>query len=237
MPSGEGAYLAISPITLGDDGELLSFYVADCGDGSFHITDAGETAMHTSLFGVDLTKNRIDKVNESYGINFANIGYDGVISASGLMGDVKIALWDAAKLALSLSFNSKKWMPKHDAIRFRAMVEKILIAKYKKDDLFKSIKAIGVSGHSTTFPFGVKTEDGGICYIDTMASTNGRLDWQHVYQLAGKLSDVKQADNKNKRLVIVEDGINQVDYGRATSLLSHSSRIQTLSHAQERLAA
>ena len=237
MPSGDGAYLAISPITLGDDGELLSFYVADCGDGSFFITDAGETAMHASLFGVDFKRNRIDRINDTYGVNLASVGYDGVISASGPIDDLNAALWDAAKLALSISFHSKNWMPKHDAIRFRTMVEKILIKQYESQSVLKSIKVVGISGHSATFPFAVKLKDGNSCLIDTLASSNGKLDWSHVYHLAGKMTDVKQADVGSKRLVIIEDGVDQLEFGRASSLLSQSTNIQTYSQAEERLAA
>jgi hypothetical protein len=227
VPSGNRSYLATSPITLGEDGELVSFYIADCGDGTFHITDGGETAMHSSLFGVNFSKSRIDKINDSYGVRFASIGHDGVISASGAIDDTSAALWDAVKLALSLSFNSKKWMPKHDAIRFRAMVERILVKKYENEGVARSIKVIGISGHSATFPFAVKLQDGNNCLIDTLASSNGKLDWSHVYHLAGKMSDVKQADTESRRLVIVEDGVNRLEFGRASSLLSQSSNIQT----------
>ena len=193
--------------------------------------------MHASSFGVDISKSRLDILNATHGVQYATIGKDGAITARGPIADAEIALWDAVKLAMSVSFNSKKWSPKLDQVRFRALVEKVLLEQVGKKRLLKAIKIKGLSGHTVEFPFAIKSSNETIFYIEPIALANGSVDWQHVYQVHGKLSDVKQADEQGKRLVIFEDGAPAMEFGRAATLLSQCASIQTLSQAKEWLKA
>jgi phage baseplate assembly protein gpV len=97
----------------------------------------------------------------------------------------------------------------------------------------RSVKATGISGHTVEFPFGIVDAKSIMHYVEPIALSNGKVDWQHVYQAHGKLSDVKQADSHSERLVIFEDGAAELEYGRAVTLLSQSASIQTLAQARQ----
>ncbi len=231
-PAGENAVRAISPFTLGEDGEHAEFYLAQTSDDTFYITDAGETLMQAMAHGVQMSRARLDNLNNTYGIRFAKFHKDGSIVAEGRISDAQNGLWDSAKLAMSLSFNSAKWMPKLEQLRFRAMVEKLLFANIDKKRIIKPYKVQGMSGHVVEFPFAIKTRQDNLLFIEPIALSNEKVDWGHIYQIHGKLSDVKQADAVNERLVIFEDNAPQVDFGRAATLLSQTASILTFSDAQ-----
>ena len=56
-PLGNRSILATSPLTMGEDGQHVSFYIAKPDDKSYYITDACNSAMYASSLGVELTKN------------------------------------------------------------------------------------------------------------------------------------------------------------------------------------
>lgn len=232
-PSGERSVLAISPFTLGNDGQHAAFYLALPDDNSFFITDAGQTAMHAAAHGIDLQKNRLDTLNVTYGVGLARFAGDGSIVAHGALGDAQEALWDAVKLAMSLSFNSRKWAPKLDQMRFRALVEKALSESVGMNRVLKGYKVQGISGHMVEFPFAVKSANDELFYLEPIALSNQKIDWAHVYQVHGKLSDVKQADEKGNRVIIFEDGAPPLEYGRAVTLLAQTASIKTLTEARD----
>ncbi len=60
--------------------------------------------MHASMFGIELTKTRIDALNRTAGVHFAQFDYSGIITAEGQIALAQHALWGAIKLAMSLSF-------------------------------------------------------------------------------------------------------------------------------------
>ena len=58
LPAGEHAIRAISPMTLGLDGQHAAFFIAHPDESTFYLTDACETAMHASSYGIDLAAKR-----------------------------------------------------------------------------------------------------------------------------------------------------------------------------------
>lgn len=236
-PAGVRAIRAVSPLTLGNDGQRAAFYIAQPDEDSFYLTDAGESAMHAASFGIELSKARLDVLNSTPGVGLARIERDGSITARGPIADAQGALWDAVKLAMSLSFNSKKWAPRFDQIRFRALVERALIEKLGRKRVLTSVKTRGMSGHMVEFPFAVRSANNKFFYIEPIALSNNKVDWQHVYQVHGKLSDVKQADDENSRLVVFEEGATELEFGRASTLLAQSASIRSLSEIDDWLLA
>ncbi len=231
-PAGTRAVRAISPLTLGNDGQHAAFYLAQPDDQTFFITDAGETAMHAAAHGVEITSARINTLNATNGVAAAKFSQSGEITAIGPIGEIQTALWDAVKLALSLSFSSDKWAPKLDQVRFRALVERILIESAGPDRLLKNYRVQGISGHNAEFPFALKAANDQLFLIEPIALVYEKIDWAHVYQVHGKLSDVKQANDEAQRIVIFQEGASDVEFGRAATLLAQSAAIKTLSQAQ-----
>ena len=113
-------------MTLGLDGQHAAFFIARPDDASFYLTDACETAMHAASYGIDVAAKRIDILNETPGVSLAHFDKSGAIVASGPNEQLQEALWDAVKLAMALSFQCAKWMPRFSQLRFRAQVGRAL---------------------------------------------------------------------------------------------------------------
>ena len=227
--AGESAVRAVAPFTLGLDGRHAAFYLAQPSSDTFYLTDGGETAMHASQSGVDITPTRLDALNRTAGVRFARFGKDLAITAEGPVDEAEFALWDAVKLAMSLSFASEKWMPKLDHIRFRALVEKVLVKSAGRERVKHSYRIQGISGHTVEFPLALQPTGDSICLIEPIALIDQKkVDWARVHQAYGKLSDVKQADADTSRLVVFEDGATAQEFGRAATLLAQTAHIATI---------
>jgi len=228
-PTGIGTVKAVAPLTLGHDGRHVSFYLAQPSDSTFYLTDGGETAMHAAQSGIELTKSRLDALNTTTGVRFAQFEADLSITARGPIEDAELALWDAVKLAMALSFSGEKWMPKLDHIRFRALVERTLVAAVGKERICTGYHVVGISGHSIEFALTLKSANESLFLIEPIALISGqKIDWGRVHQVYGKLADVKQADSATRRLVVFEDGAQTTDFGRAATLLAQNAEITTL---------
>ena len=77
LPAGEHAIRAISPMTLGLDGQHAAFFIAYPDDATFYLTDACETSMHASSYGIELAPKRIDILNETPGVSLAHFDKSG----------------------------------------------------------------------------------------------------------------------------------------------------------------
>jgi hypothetical protein len=107
-PAGARAVRAVAPFTLGQDGQHAAFYLAQPTDETFYLTDGGETAMHAAQSGIEITKPHLEVLNRTSGVHFAQFGADLAITATGSIDEAELALWDAVKLALSLSFSGTR---------------------------------------------------------------------------------------------------------------------------------
>jgi hypothetical protein len=229
-PAGAKSVRAIAPFTLGRDGRHAAFYLAQPSDETFYLTDGGESAMHASQSGIEITKARLDLLNRTTGVQFAHFGNDLAITASGPIAEAEMALWDAVKLAMSLSFSGDKWMPKIDHIRFRALVQKALVSAVGEEKITTSYRIQGISGHTVEFPLALRSANDGIFLIEPIALVSSeKIDWGRVHQVYGKLADVKQADAVSRRLVVFEEGASAAEFGRAATLLAQTAEVTTLS--------
>jgi len=228
-PAGIRTVRAIAPLTIGGDGQHAAFYIASTSEESFFLTDACETAMHAERFGVVLNKSKFDMLNKTYGVKYARFDNDGSIVAEGDFETMQFALWDAVKLAMSLSFKTNAWQPKFEQSRFQTIVINEFSEQLGLDRIITSAKVQGISGHVIEFPLGVKRQNGTVCFVQPIALLNGGIDWSGVYQAHGKLFDVKAVSEINNRLAIIEEGALLEDFGRAATLLTLAAPVKTLS--------
>ncbi|WP_459615029.1 DUF1828 domain-containing protein [Bordetella sp. 2513F-2] len=235
LPAGERAVRAISPMTLGLDGQHAAFFIARPDDHSFYLTDAGETAMHAATYGIDLPPKRLEILNQTPGVNFARFDKSGEIVAQGPGDQLQEALWDAMKLAMALSFQCAKWMPKFNRLRFRSQVGRTLADAVGANRMVKGAKAHGSSGHTADFAFAVRAaRSTSLTYVEPIALKAGRkIDWTQVYQTHGKMSDVKMADARNGRLVILEDGAPAEEFQKAVAILEQSAVVRPLARTRD----
>ena len=138
-------------------------------------------------------------------------------------------------LAMALSFQCAKWMPKFSRLRFRAQVGRTLAEAVGANRMVKGAKAQGSSGHTADFAFAVRSATStSMTYIEPIALKAGRkVDWTQVYQTHGKMSDVKMADARNARLVILEDGATAEEFKKAVAILEQSAAVRTLAKTRD----
>lgn len=231
--SGVNSIRATSPLTLGQDGQHAAFYISQPSSKTFYLTDACETAMHAEQLGIELSKSKLDGLNNTCGVRNAKFDAEGNIVAEGDIEDLRFALWDAVKLALALSFKNSAWRPKFEQSRFRDIVIAELSAQIGMQRIITSAKVKGMSGHMIEFPIAVRRTHGGICYIQPIALNNSTIEWPQVWQAHGKLFDLMSVSEANDRLAILEDGAPADEFGRAATFLTHASPVRTLAGTRD----
>ncbi|GAA0437095.1 DUF1828 domain-containing protein [Massilia aurea] len=229
QPSGQASIRATAPFTLGESGPHVAFYIAQPSPDSFYITDACETAIYAEQMGIALRKNRLESLNQTTGVTLATFAEDWSIESSGPIALLQRALWDAAKLALALSFKTKSWQPKFAQAKFQATVVKELEAQLGADQIIRQAKVQGISGHTIEFPAAiVSPKSGQQIYVQPVAMENGKVNWPSVYEFHGKLFDVKAASNVSNRIAVIERGATPVEFGRAASFLGGAAKVITI---------
>jgi len=126
-------------------------------------------------------------------------------------------------------------MPKFSQLRFRAQVGRTLAQALGANRLVKGARAKGSSGHAADFAFGVRAPGStALTYIEPIALKAGKkMDWTQVYQTHGKMSDVKMADARNSRMVILEDGASADEFKKAVTILEQSATVHTLAKTRD----
>jgi len=230
LPAGEHAVRAVTPVAMGLDGQHAAFFIARPDEDSFYLTDAGEAAMHAAAYGVDMNPKRLELLNLTPGVCLARFDKTGAIVASGQAGQLQEALWDAVRLVTALSFQCGQWMPKFSRLRFRAEVGRVLGEALGRERLLQGAKAQGSSGTTADFAYAVRSASGAwLTYIEPIALKAGKkMDWTQVYQTHGKMADIKMADARSGRMVILEDGASAEEYAKAVSILEQSAVVRPL---------
>lgn len=244
-PAGRNAILAHAPVTIGNDGQHISFYVMEDEPGHFFLTDAHSTIQHAIDHGAKPTVARLQKVAATPGTRYAKLTKDGEVTAEADTKALQLALWDALRLAMAISDNEVAWVPKTRQDRFASQVAKTLRSTLPIGSVLTKPRLLGVSGHQIEFPLGVLLPGGtGIRAIQPIGvSEDHRVDWGYVYQSFGKLSDLKRASAKGfaNRIVVMESGATNDDFGRATTVLAEAAPVllyeDSSNFAEELLAA
>ena len=227
-PAGRNSLLVHAPVTLGLDGQQASFYVMEDAPGHFYLTDAHSTIMHAMDHGARPTEARIKKIAATPGAHRAKLNTDGEITAQGSAGDLRMALWDALRLALAISDNEVAWIPKTRQERFATQVAKTLKSRLPAGSVVTKPRLSGISGHQIEFPLGVLLPGGGIRAVQPIGvSDSHQVDWGYIYQSYGKLIDLKKAsaNDYNNRIVVMEEGSAPEEFGRAVTVLSEAARV------------
>jgi hypothetical protein len=228
VAAGDASVRAVSPFGLSDGGQHIGFYIGCPTPGTFFLTDACETAIFAEQLGVVLSKARLDLLNRTPGVSRARFEADWSIEATGSLPELQGALWDAAKLALALSFRTDHWRPKFAEAKFRSTVLAELRAQFGVQRVLEQVRVRGASGHEIAFPIGVTRDDGAMIFVQPIALDNGKLNWPAVYEAQGKLFDLKAASDIENRLTVIEEGAAADEFSRAVNFLSLSSKVRTL---------
>ena len=226
-PVGENAYRVVAPFSLGSDGQLASFYVAEPSPNTYYITDAGETMMVAEHLGIRLNKRRIDILNHTYSVTQAKIDGDGCITSSGNIDDLSDAIWDSIKLMMALFFKKEEWKPKFAQEKFRSVVFKELSSQLGAERVVRKARVKAASGNTVEFPIAVQGDNRNMIYVNPLALENGKFNWAMVYQLHGKFSDVQSISEIANRVSIIEICDDKKELGKVTNFLRQSSLVRT----------
>lgn len=226
--AGNASVRVVSPFGLLDGGQHVAFYVGCPTPETFFLTDACETAIFAEQLGIVLSKSHLEMLNRTPGVSRAKFEADWSIEATGSLQELQSALWDAVKLAMSLSFRTDKWRPRFAEAKFRTVVLAELRAQLGLERVLEQVRVRGASGHEIEFPIGVRRNDGEMLYVQPVALDNGKLNWPTVYEAQGKLFDLKAASEVENRLTVIEEGAAPDEFSRAVNFLSLSSRVRTL---------
>lgn len=221
-----------SPFNFGNDGSCITFNVI-LKDNKFTLTDFAEHIMLAESLGAKLSKDKYRSLNETFGVAFANFDMNGEITASGDLEYLQFALFDAAKLALSLSFNYTKWLPKFNQVRFRSLVETQLRKNVPEKNIIIDFETKGITGHTIRFPFALKDNDRMILIEPIALQESNKINWADIYKAHGKFADNKRLDETNKRVAILESTAEETEQlGRASTLLADVSNIHLLTRGE-----
>lgn len=225
-PVADNVAKITAPFTFGDDGEHISLTVNIQGN-IFHIADFGDTFYKLHTLGVQITPKRLQSIRqkirpkEDTGIAFF-ISDELEMSACGELSLLKTAIWDFSLFIYNLSIEAQTWIPQlHDS--FTETVKNILIDVVGKDRIKTDYAVTGISGHTIQIPIAVTSQKASndLVFIQPIITRdNGMLDWPGVYKTVGKFSDIKEVDNVNKRLIVLDEKTNESDKGKATTLLA-----------------
>jgi len=233
-PSGVESVRVVSPIPMGEGGHQIAFYIAQPSADTFYLTDASETAIYAEQLGIEITKSKIESLNRTPGVESAEFSHhDWSIEATGPISELQVALWDAVKLALALSFKTTKWRPKFAQARFQAIVVQELEAQIGAERIIRQAKVQGMSGHMIEFPAAIQRPEGGLVYVQPVALENLKINWPSVYEFHGKLFDVKAASDIDNRIAVLETGATELEHGRAASFLANAATVLSLSDVRE----
>lgn len=234
-PAGERAFKLTSPINLGEDGELLSLYLAYPDDRTIYMTDAGQCLIHARAHGIKISKQRMEYLNRTEGTQFARFATSGEIEVQTSIDNAESALWDVVKLALNSAFHYPKWRPKFHEVKFEQTVREYLAAEFGKDSLTRNYEVAGLSGKIIEFPMLLKT-NGKDYLIQTLAADNDNYDWTRIYSIHGKFSDIKRTSLSAKRLTIIEKSSSK-QLGTIKTFLSEVTEATLLENAVNAIAA
>lgn len=227
-PAGKASVRVISPISFGDSGNSIAFYLAQPSAGTFYLTDACEAAIQAEQLGIALHKSRLEALNDTPGVTLAHFSPDWSIEASGPIESVQTGLWDAVKLALALSNKSNRWRPRYEQAKFSAMILRELQAQLGADRVIQQARVQGASGHTIEFPAAIKSGNGPLIYVQPVALDNRRVSWPSIYEFHGKLFDLKIASQVENRVSIIEaNADSSVEFGRARDFLANASTVYT----------
>lgn len=211
--------LVSSPFCMRDGGECISFYIHKNGN-NFIISDEYFCVQYAEMYNINLDKKKLDGVKRRSCVNFAEFQDDGAIIAYATPETLEFALFDAAKLALGISYEIASWMPKFGEDGFKATLQTALVKSIDKDLIIPKFKTHGFT-KEIEVPFAIVYETKKYL-IDVISKKNkDSFKWNDVYVTHGKYSDIKMFDDKSfKRFVVFENDMNQEDTAKAQTLLT-----------------
>ncbi|MBS7835201.1 DUF1828 domain-containing protein [Wohlfahrtiimonas chitiniclastica] len=228
----ENAYsvLVSSPFCMRDGGESISFYIHKINENEYVISDEYFCLLYAEMYGIKLNTKRFRSMEIKSSVRFAAFTDDGSIRANATSQTLEFALFDAAKLALAVSYEIQDWLPKVVNEGFQEILREALIKTIPKKNIVTNFKAAGYSRTDIEIPLAI-IYDQKKYLIETVAkNTKESFSWQNVYKIHGKYSDIKMiGENTYNRFVIFENMDDKHEVHKAQTLLSEVANTRIFS--------
>ena len=232
------AFRICSPFNFAEDGTLISFSVFLLANDEFFLCDHANHFLLAESLGAHMDARKLITFSRDYGIRFAQFDEQGEIYAEGKREYLQDALFDAAKLALALSFKYKKWLPALHQQRFNALIERKLYEKIERKKIKKNHWVQGISGRKFMIPFAVRNRENNYTFISPLPVNNeGLVLWDNAYKLGGRLTDLKANHDVNKRLVIIPNDMGQKNQAEVENYFANLSSVSSIDHMNQAVMA
>src|SRR6185437_994496 len=195
---GERTVRVWSPVTYGNDGQVVALYIEESTDG-YLVTDNAEALMHAAAMGVKMNHRRIESLQRCGGGDIS-ISIGGEIRAVATKESLSGAIVGVINAAMAVSHFETSWTPRSASREFASIVGKVL-EDVAGDRLLRDVTVTGASGHQIEIPFVV---DSGTdrTYVQPVAYGDDRVNWDNVYRAFGKMYDLKNAGADEKSRVV-----------------------------------
>lgn len=209
-------------LTLSDDGALLGAYVQDIGRGKIRITDNAATLFEALSAGVSPNAKRGRKLAEIAGQHGISLSDTGEIftTCENQNAPYHFARYVEAVSAVSAACSGWKPQP---ASEFEKYISKVLKSAFR-NRIKRNFEVIGASGHQLKFHLAFDAGKPTMTLIQTVASADGKPNWNTVYSTVGKMLDVKNSMPSVRRVVIIEPG-EGADIERASTALAECAGV------------
>ena len=225
------AFRICSPFNFAEDGTLISFSVFLLADDEFFLCDHANHFLLAESLGAHMDARKLSTFNRDYGVRFAQFDENGEIYAEGKQEYLQDALFDAAKLALALSFNYKKWLPVLRQQRFNALIESKLYERIDREKIKKNYWVQGISGRKFRIPFAVWNRESKYTFISPLPVNDaGLVLWEGAYKLGGRLNDLKANRDLNKRLVVIPSEIDKKHQAEVENYFATLGSVSDINH-------
>ena len=213
-----------SPFTFGNDGHTIAVYVQK-GPKGYIVSDDAAAAMHASSIGIRLSKKRMRQLRTMMG-NRVELSEGGKISVICTEADLSDSISAVVGAAMAVSHAEPMWVPTEADEKFIQKVEAVLIDEIGYEGFKRDYLVRGASGHEIAVPFAIETIGNGPTYIQPVGSRNDSVYWNAVYQGMGRMTDIKEADNRDgSRVVILEEVDDKAEMAMAINILTIAAKV------------
>ncbi|MEK6788607.1 MAG: DUF1828 domain-containing protein [Pseudomonadota bacterium] len=212
-----------SPFAYGFDGQLIGGYMIRKHGDQVKITDNADLMFQAMVNGVAPHKATAQKVRRIVERQGLELSPEGEIFAFAKEADIP-ALMARLFEASIRSVDVLGAAITKDVSKFEKVVSKRLRIVYGRR-VRANHQETGASGHQLRFPLAILAQDGcASALIQTISSFDGVPHWASVYNTAGKMLDLKQANADVQRFSVIEPA-NSESLAQAKKVLSQSTTV------------
>lgn len=216
------AYLE-SPLVIPEDGAHIGAYLSRNIGDKIRISDDSNILFHALTHGVKPNAGRgklLQQIAEQCGVSLSE---DGEVYAECHQSELQFYLARFLEAADRIAFAAHGFRPVPSSA-FEIVLAKVLGSAFP-DRVQRHFRVHGASGHQLIFPFVIDAGSTKPRFLQLVPALDGKANWSSVYQVLGKMTDLKNNHAvRSKRLVVLEP-IPARDVAQATTALADAAEV------------